>query len=74
RYKNGGLWEDYTREYNNTVLKNIMAETVYQELMQMSGGQDVVLLCYEKSSDNCHRHLVREWLNKASIGCKEYTF
>jgi len=30
-----------------------------------------ILLCYEKANDFCHRHLVREWLTKAGIDCKE---
>ena len=26
-----------------------------------------ILLCYEKSSDFCHRHILREWLIGKSI-------
>lgn len=74
KYKNGGSWQEYTEEYYSTVLDNLMPEQVQQELMRISGGRDMVLLCYEKSSDNCHRHLVAEWFRSHGIECKEYVF
>lgn len=30
------------------------------------------LVCYEKPSDFCHRHLVADWLNKNGIPCEEF--
>jgi uncharacterized protein (DUF488 family) len=30
-----------------------------------------VLLCYEKSGDFCHRHLVAEWLRRYGYEVKE---
>ena len=27
-------------------------------------GKDIVLLCYEKSSDFCHRHILAEYINE----------
>lgn len=30
------------------------------------------LVCYEKPSDFCHRHLVADWLNANGIECKEF--
>lgn len=32
----------------------------------------IALICYEKPSDFCHRHLVSDWLNKNGIECKEW--
>lgn len=32
----------------------------------------IALICYEKSSDFCHRHLVADWLNANGIECKEF--
>lgn len=32
---------------------------------------DSVMICYEKPSDHCHRHLVRRWLNDNGIECEE---
>lgn len=31
----------------------------------------IVLICYEKPSDFCHRHLVAYWFNNHCINCKE---
>lgn len=33
----------------------------------------IALVCYEKPSDFCHRHLVADWLNKNGIPCKEWS-
>ena len=33
---------------------------------------NIVLICYEKPSDFCHRHLVSEWLNKNGVLCREW--
>lgn len=74
RYKNGGLWTWYIEEYYDTVLNKLDPQEVYKDLMEISGGKDVVLLCYEKSGDNCHRHLVAGWFEKAGIKCVEYKF
>lgn len=32
----------------------------------------IALVCYEKPSNFCHRHLVADWLNKNGIYCEEY--
>ena len=32
----------------------------------------IALICYEKPSDFCHRHLVADWFNRAGIKCKEW--
>ena len=32
----------------------------------------IALICYEKPSDFCHRHLVAGWLNENGIECKEW--
>ena len=33
-----------------------------------------ILICYEKSSDFCHRHLVRKWFNDNNLKCQEINF
>lgn len=32
----------------------------------------IVLICYEKPSDFCHRHLVADWLNKNGFKVEEF--
>ena len=36
-------------------------------------NKDICLMCYEKPSDFCHRHLVANWLNENGIECKEWS-
>jgi uncharacterized protein YeaO (DUF488 family) len=65
----------YIEHFNKEVLDCLSAKEVYNDLERLSGGKDCVLLCYEKSSDFCHRHLVSEWLNKElNLDVKEITF
>lgn len=33
----------------------------------------IALICYERPTDFCHRHLVSKWLNENHIECKEFT-
>ena len=32
----------------------------------------IALICYEKPSDFCHRHLVSKWFNKNGFKCEEW--
>lgn len=74
KYKDGGSWDEYVKEYYETVLDKLNPVEVYSELLRLNNGGDVVLLCYEKASDNCHRHIIADWLNKAGVACNEYKF
>lgn len=56
--------ERYIREYQRDVLSKLYEVKVYKELEKLGQGKDVVLLCYEKSEDFCHRHLFAEWMSK----------
>lgn len=68
-WKNGSHKGDnnyYTRQFYLQVLKETTVEYVIADLMGLSDGElsKVVLLCYEKPGDFCHRHLVADWINK----------
>lgn len=54
------------------MLARLDVKEVAQELSGLANGNDVVLLCYEKRGDFCHRHLVAEWFRSNGIHCKEY--
>lgn len=57
-YKSGKISsEQYTRIYYEQILNKLDAAKVYQEL-----GDDSILICYEKSGEFCHRHIVGNWL------------
>ena len=59
--------------FNKEVLDCLSAKQVYDDLERLSNGRDCVLLCYEKSSDFCHRHLVADWLSKQlNISVEEF--
>lgn len=63
----------YIKCFNKQVLNKLSAHMIITELYALSNGKDVALICYEKPSDFCHRHLVANWLNEHMIECKELT-
>lgn len=58
---------EYIPLYNSRVLIHLDQKQVINDLSKLSEGKDVILLCYEKAGDFCHRRLVAEWL-KSSTG------
>ena len=69
-----GRYDDYTREYEEEVLENLDADEVVESLQDIAGDKCVCLICYEKPSDFCHRHLVASWLEDYGYSCEEMTF
>lgn len=68
-WKNGshkGDNEYYISNFDAQVLKHLTVEGVLTDLANLSGGEldKVILLCYEKPTDFCHRHLVASWINE----------
>ena len=65
----------YIKHLNTEVLNCLNPDTVVSELEairnDVTNCEDIVLLCYEKPDDFCHRHLVADWLNKHGIPCEE---
>ena len=67
RYKQDGDKARYIDDYYNSILINLDAKQVYEEL-----GEDAVLLCWESSEKFCHRHIVSSWLkHKLDIDVEE---
>lgn len=70
----------YIKCFNNQVLGKTNILTVLRDLIDLINsvsdltGTEICLICYEKPSDFCHRHLVAEWLNRNGVKCKEYKF
>lgn len=72
-YKSGELNEfQYAEGFKELTLDPLSQKQVEEELYELSNGNDVVLLCYEKQGDFCHRHLVADWLENAFIRVDEY--
>jgi len=63
--------EFYIEHYNREVLKGLDVRQVLSELLNLTGSYDICLLCYEKTGDFCHRHLVAKWLIDNGVRCEE---
>ena len=57
--------EDFTNAYLDK-LKGLDMEQILEDIYDLEGITDseVIFLCYEKSDDFCHRHILREYLNE----------
>jgi len=55
--------EKYTEEYHK-LLQELDPVEIIRWLESISEGKDVVLLCYEKPGQFCHRRLVANWLKE----------
>lgn len=64
--------EFYIEHFQKEVLDTLDVKTVIYELYKLSKSKDIALICYEKPSDFCHRHLVHEWLVRNGYNCWEY--
>lgn len=66
----------YIKHFQAEVLDKLYVADVVQELLYMIPNwyeiKDFALICYERPSDFCHRHLVAEWLNKNGYKCEEW--
>lgn len=76
RYKSNGDTEEFERDYKSQVLSKLNIDDVVEELLDLAYDIDIrfnsiCLLCFEKSGDFCHRHLVAEELKKYGYDCEE---
>lgn len=73
-WKNGtehkGDNDYYIQHFNNEVLDKLSILQVIEDLQKIANTKDtdkIILLCYEKPGDFCHRHLVADWLTKNGL-------
>lgn len=68
------------KQYYDAVLGKLNARDVVRDLQRLLPGAEplwlsqkyhVVLLCYEKPCDFCHRHFVAQWLSENGYECCE---
>ena len=77
----------YIEHFNDEVLKMLSVPKVLVDLQVLipdyikskmnapvwvNKDWHIALICYEKPTDFCHRHLVADWLNKNGVECKEW--
>lgn len=60
-----GNVDNYIESYSG-ILAKLNPEKVYRDL------DNKIILCYEKPTDFCHRHLVAIWLNQNGFECREF--
>ena len=70
-------YEGYSNEYciehfNAEVLSGLDPHNVVKELLSLSQGKSLAMLCYEKPGEFCHRFLVSDWLNSFGYAVEEY--
>ena len=74
-YKAGEIsQEEYTKQYN-AFLKTVNWGEAIEKLYTISDKhscKDLVLCCYEKPDDFCHRHLLAEYLTKHGMNVQEW--
>ena len=46
----------------------------YGKLKELTQSDQIILLCYEKPDDFCHRHLVAQWLTEHGYDTQEIEF
>ena len=61
-YKEKGNIEVYLRRYYSEILNSLDRRKVINDLLNISEGKRIVLLCYEKPEDFCHRHESLSWI------------
>ena len=60
-YKSGEVSsEEYERQYRAVTLSRLVPEEV---VLSLEGR---VMVCYEKTGDFCHRHIVAQWLQETT--------
>lgn len=60
-YKAGRIDEKgYTARYL-AQLSEMNPSKVLEDLKNLTGKENIILLCYEKSGDFCHRHIAKRW-------------
>ena len=76
QWKETGDNNFYIKCYNEQVLSKLNPDRVvadlYFQINKAPNSCDIALVCYEKSEDFCHRHLVAKWLNTHGFECREY--
>lgn len=68
--------EEFVENYIGQVLRQLNPVKVVTDLYYQVGKApcscDIALVCYEKSTDFCHRHLVATWLQSNGYQCEEF--
>lgn len=61
-YKKGLSQGLYTQMFLNELRNEDCLYSVFKDLARLSHGRDIVLCCYEKPGDFCHRRLIADFV------------
>ena len=74
KYKNLS-WEEYEELYKKDLFNYNTSRMQLDELKYLlDKGQDVTVYCYEKPSDNCHRHILANIISNLGYETEEIKF
>lgn len=77
KYKINGNKEEFAENYVGQVLSTLnpvkVVTELYYQLEAAPNTCDIALVCFEKSTDFCHRHIVAAWLREAGYDCEEWS-
>lgn len=67
KWKNGEISNDeYIAHFYEDVLSQFsVPKKVLRDLKELTKEKKIVLLCYEKPFDFCHRHVVSHWISNS---------
>lgn len=67
-YREGRIdWDTFAREFIIQLSKEAGCVEAIQTLHELSQTEDITLLCFEKDGNPCHRHLVRDIVEKPEL-------
>lgn len=72
KFKFDGNNKGFLDAYTEKILKYLNPHKVVADLCEISNNKTVILLCYEKPTDFCHRHIVAKWLRDAGYDVSEF--
>ena len=72
RYKTTGNMSEFVEAYQRNTLYRLDQHAVLEELHTLTGSENIALVCYEKPTEFCHRHVLGLWMEQAGIPCPEY--
>lgn len=61
----------YFKNYTEQVLDHLDPFVVRQELINIAEDSQIVLLCFERPENFCHRHIVSDWFSSYGIPSQE---
>ena len=61
---NKKTWKQFTTSYKSEIQQNKESIKVIKSLKTKIKSNNITLLCYEKDGEPCHRHLLKEIIQK----------